>query len=83
MVCDASSGESTIIYRLVSTAKRRIIELISFKISLIKIRNKSGPKIESWGTSAFMLPQVEDPLVRQPFVCDRLISFEAILTGSH
>ena len=31
----------------------------------------------------FMLTQVEDPLVRQPFVCDCLSSFETILTLSH
>ena len=35
-VFDALSGESTIIYRLVSSAKRRIVEWISFTITFIK-----------------------------------------------
>ena len=35
-VFDALSGESTIIYRLVSSAKRLLVEWISFTITFIK-----------------------------------------------
>ena len=45
-VFGALPSDSKMIYRLVSSAKRRIVDLISFTMSFILIRNKSGPNIE-------------------------------------
>ena len=42
----ASSGRSTIMYKLVSSANRRMDAPIHLTISLIKIRNSKGPRIE-------------------------------------
>ena len=50
----AISGFSTIINKLVSSAKSRIFEPMSVTISLIKSRNRSGPKIDPCGTPARM-----------------------------
>ena len=60
-VFDALSGESTIIYRLVSSPKSRIVDWMSFTMSFISMRNKSGPNIEPWGTPAVMLTQSDAP----------------------
>ena len=49
----AATGSSVIIYTLVSSAKRRILEPISFTISFIYNRNKSDPSIDPCGTPAF------------------------------
>ena len=40
------SGFSTIINKLVSSAKRRILDPISVTMSLIKSRKRSGPRIK-------------------------------------
>ena len=42
----ATIGSSTMIYRLVSSAKRRIDDPMSCTISFIKRRKRSGPSIE-------------------------------------
>ena len=42
------------IYKLVSSAKRRLEELISLTMSLIKIIKKSGPSMDPFGTPACM-----------------------------
>ena len=44
---------STMIYKLVSSAKRRTEEFMFLKISFIKIRKSRGPSIEPWGTPAY------------------------------
>ena len=49
----ASTGSSTMIYRLVSSAKSRIDELIFSTMLYIYNRNNRGPKIEPWGTPDF------------------------------
>ena len=46
------SGFSTEINKLVSSAKRRILEPISFTMSLIKSKNRRGPSIDPCGTPA-------------------------------
>ena len=48
----AVKGSSTIIKRLVSSANNRILEPMSFTISLIYNRKRRGPKMEPWGTPA-------------------------------
>ena len=42
----ASSGRSTIMYKLVSSAKRRMEPPICLTMSLIKIRKSKGPRID-------------------------------------
>ena len=42
----ATSGLSTIMKRLVSSAKRRMLDHISVTISLKKTKKRSGPRIE-------------------------------------
>ena len=42
----ATSGLSTIMKRLVSSAKRRMLDPISVTISLMKIKKRSGPRID-------------------------------------
>ena len=49
-------GVSTTIYRLVSSASRRIEQFIFLTISLPKIRNSSGPRIEPWGHQNILEP---------------------------
>ena len=49
-----SDGSLTIMYRLVSSAKRRILLPIFKTMSLIKIKNKRGPNIDPWGTPALI-----------------------------
>ena len=49
----ASTGLSTMIYRLVSFAKSLIDELMSSTISLMYKRKSNGPRIEPWGTQEF------------------------------
>ena len=55
----ADCGDSTTMYKLVSSAKRRIDAPISLTISLINIRNSKGPRMDPWGTPAPMKPQSE------------------------
>ena len=50
----AVTGSSTIIKRLVSSANSRIFDPISFTISLIYNRKRTGPRIDRWGTPARM-----------------------------
>ena len=40
------------IYKLVSSAKRRMEEFISLTMSLTKIRKKNGPNMDPYGTPA-------------------------------
>ena len=60
-------GSSSMIYKLVSSAKSLIEELMSTTMSLIYKRNRRGPIIESCGTPAFKskknLHQAEQPFV--------------------
>ena len=42
----ATSGLSTVMKRLVSSAKRRMLDPISVTISLMKIKKRSGPRID-------------------------------------
>ena len=42
----ATSGLSTIMKRLVSSAQRRMLDPISATISLMKIKKRSGPRID-------------------------------------
>ena len=42
------------IYKLVSSAKRRIEEFMFLTISLIKIRKRRGPSIEPCGTPIYI-----------------------------
>jgi hypothetical protein len=58
-VCAVSCGLSTIKYRLVSSANNFIVELISVSMSFMKTINKRGPRIDPWGTPAFMSCQLE------------------------
>ncbi len=46
---EEDSTSSTMIYKLVSSAKSRILELMSLTISLIYIKKRRGPKIELEG----------------------------------
>ena len=55
-VFGALSRKSTIKYRLVSSTKRRIVDLISFTS-----KNKSGPSIEPQGTPAIMITLLDVP----------------------
>ena len=48
----AVSGFSTVINKLVSSAKRRILQPISATISLINSRKRRGPRIDPCGTPA-------------------------------
>ena len=54
-------GSSTIRYREVSSANRRMHEPISLTISLIYIKNIRGPRIDAWGTPARTLLKSETP----------------------
>ena len=49
------SGLSTIIYRLVSSAKSRLFDPMSSTMSLINNKKRSGPKIDPCGTPARMV----------------------------
>ena len=62
-VCAVSCGSSTIKYRLVSSANNFIVELISVSMSFMKTMNKRGPRIDPWGTPAFMSRQLEVELL--------------------
>ena len=62
-VCAVSCGSSTIKYRLVSSANNCIVELISVSMSFMKTMNKRGPRIDPWGTPAFMSRQLEVELL--------------------
>ena len=55
----ASIGLSTMIYRLVSSAKSLIEELMSSTISLMYKRKRKGPRTEPWGTPEFTDVQSE------------------------
>ena len=55
----ADCGDSTTMYKLVSSAKRRIDAPVSLTISLMNIRNNKGPRMDPWGTPAPMKPQSE------------------------
>ena len=46
------SGESTTIYKLLSSANRRILAPMFLTMSFIYIRNSNGPRIEPWETPA-------------------------------
>ena len=52
-------GSSTMIYKLVSSAKSLIEELMSTTMSLIYKRHRRGPIIEPCGTPAFTEAQEE------------------------
>ena len=54
-------ASSTMIYRLVSSAKSLMEELISSTISFIYKRNNRGPRTEPWGTPAFIGVHAEEP----------------------
>ena len=46
---------------LVSSAKKRIVDLILFTMSFKAMKNKGGPNIEPLGTPATMLTQLDAP----------------------
>ena len=46
------SGKSTTIYKMVSSAKTRMFELIYLTISIMNIKKRRGPGIELLGTPA-------------------------------
>ena len=48
----ARSGRSKMMYRLVSSAKRRMEQSIFLTISFMYTKNTSGPNMEPWGTLA-------------------------------
>ena len=50
----ADCGFSTIMYKLVSSANNRMLELISDTISFMNIKNNNGPSIEPCGTPALI-----------------------------
>ena len=51
-ICAAETGFPTTIDKLVSSAKNLMLEPISFTISLMYRRKRSGPRIDPCGTSA-------------------------------
>ena len=55
----ACMGSSTMKYKLVSSAKSLIDELMSTKMSIIYKRNRRGPRIEPCGTPALTEVQKE------------------------
>ena len=60
------------IYKLVSSAKSLIEELMSTIMSLIYKRNRRGPRIEHCGTPAFTEVQEELAPGKQPYVSFQL-----------
>ena len=50
----AASGLSTIIYRLVSSAKSRMFDRISVTMSFMYSRNNRGPKMDPCGMPALI-----------------------------
>ena len=50
---------STMSNKMASSASRRMLPIICLSMSLIKIRNINGPKIDPCGTPAFILCHVD------------------------
>ena len=64
----ARMGSLTMIYKLVSSAKSLIEELMSSTMSLIYKRNSRVPRIEPCGTVAFPYSKKNLDQTKQPFV---------------
>ena len=70
-----SSGQSTIIYKLVSSANNQIEHPMCLTMSIIKNRNIRGPRIEPWGTPAS--PDAQSDAC--PFITTRCRRFDKLL----
>ena len=55
-----SASSVRMIYKLVSSAKRRILALMSVVISLIYTRKRRGPRIDPWRTPALIEDQNDE-----------------------
>ena len=68
----AVSGFATIIYKVVSSANNRMLELISDTISFMNTKNNIGPSIEPCGTRALIFCQ-SDSTPGNTTLCLRLL----------